>query len=122
VPQTKKAPKEDPEAQAAREAEEAAQAEWLALVDRACEGDSPGARQVKRAIELEQEISVLRQRVADNRTYLRLMDRNGELTDDQGEFTDVFYAEKERGRERTEEESAATTRARKLAREANGNS
>jgi hypothetical protein len=121
MPQAKTVEKESAEAKAAREAEEAAEQEWLALVERSTEGDNAGARQVKRAIELEQTIADLRQKVNDNRTYLRLMDRNGELTDDQGTFTDVFYAEKERGERRTEKEAAATTRARKLAR-ANGKS
>lgn len=117
MPQAKQATQENPE----QAAERAAEQEWLELVRRATEGDTPGARQVLRAIELERQISELRQKVNDNRTYLRLMDRNGELTDDQGTFTDVFYAEKERGERRTEEEAAATTRARKLARQ-NGNS
>lgn len=117
MPQAKTVEKESAEAKAAREAEEAAEAEWLALVDRATEGDSAGARQVRRAIELERQIADLRQRVADNRTYLRLMDRNDELTNDQGTFVDVFYAEKEKGERRTDAEAAATNRARKLARQ-----
>lgn len=123
MPQTKQAPKPEDEAkrQAEAAAEQAADRDWLELVVRATEGDTPGARQVLRAIELERQISDLRQKVNDNRTYLRLMDRNGELTDEQGTFTDVFYAEKERGERRTEEEAAATTRARKLAR-SNGKS
>lgn len=117
MPAVKQAPKQDSaEEQAKRQAEAAADAQWLELVAAATQGDSPGARQVKRAIELERQINDLRTKVNDNRTYLRLMDRNDELTDEQGTFVDVFYAEKERGERRTEEEAAATNRARRLAR------
>lgn len=111
MPQAKTKPPESVEA------ERAADHEWLELVERATEGDNAGARQIARAIELEREITRLRARVNSNRTYLRLMNDNNELTDDQSEFVDVFYAEKERGERRTDEEAEATQRARRLARQ-----
>jgi hypothetical protein len=125
VPQAKATQKtESAEDKAKREAEEQAQERWLALVERATAGDSPAARQIARAIKLEQQMNGdegLRSKINDNRTYLRLMDRNEELDEDQAEFVDVFYAEKEKGERRTEEEAEATVRARKLAR-SNGQS
>lgn len=113
-PQPASAPKveESAEAKAKREADEA----WTALVARATEGDTPGARQVARAIRLEQQISKLREQVNDNRDYLRLMDRNEELSEAQAEFADTFYPEKEKGQVRPPEEVEATRRARAAAR------
>lgn len=122
MPQAAAAPK--PEAAKQESAEERAQREfdehWADVVAEATEGDSPGARQVRRAIDLEAQISKLREKVNDNRTYLRLMDRNDELSEAQAEFTDVFYAEKERGERKTKEEALATRRARESARKGNG--
>lgn len=102
-------------------AEDQAVQGWAELVKRATEGESSGAKQVRRAIVLEQQISTLREKVNDNRTYLRLMDRNDELTEDQSEFTEVFYPEKEKGERRDADEVTATRRAREFARK-NGSS
>lgn len=114
MPQAKTA--ESAEDKAKREAAEKAAKEWAELVERATKGDTPGARQILRALRLEREISELRQSVNDNRDYLRLMDRNDELSDDQAEFLDVFYPEKEKGQQRPQEEIEATRRARAFAR------
>jgi hypothetical protein len=113
VPAAAKAPVEKtPEEIAAEKAEQ----EWADLVERATEGDSPASRQIKRALRLEREISTLRKNVNDNRDYLRLMDRNEELTEDQAEFLDTFYPEKEKGSTRDAAEIEATRRAREFAR------
>lgn len=119
VPQ-QDAKKETAEEKAAREAEEAFKVHWAEVVKEATEGDSAGARQVRRAIQLEREISSTREKVNDNRTYLRLMDRNEELTEAQAEFVDVFYPEKEKGERRPKDETVATRRAREAARSSNG--
>lgn len=110
------APKEADPAQAEREAQEAA---WQALVERATSGDTAPARQVKRALALEAERAALMKRIADNREYMRLMDRNEELDDDQAEFLDTFYPEKERGQLRSKEDIEATRKAREAARKTN---
>lgn len=113
MPQAAAAPKQETaEEKAEREFAE----HWAEVVKDATAGDSPGARQVQRAIDLERQISALREKVNDNRTYLRLMDRNEELNEAQAEFTDVFYPEKERGERRPTEETQATRRAREAAR------
>lgn len=111
-PQATAAPQETAEDRAKREAEEA----WKTLVREATKGDTPGSRQVKRAIRLEAQISKLREQVNDNRDYLRLMDRNEELSEAQAEFVDTFYPEKEKGERRPPEEVEATRRARAFAR------
>lgn len=107
---------------AEKAAEEAADQAWNELVERASTtgGESPQT-QVQRAIKLEAERVRLQERIAKNRTYLRLMDENEELNDDQQEFVDVFYAEKAKGEPRNSDELAATKRARRLAA-ANGKS
>lgn len=99
-------------------AEKAAEKAWAELVKRATAEDSPASRQIKRAMKLEKEISALRKSVNDNRDYLRLMDRNEELTEDQSEFLDTFYPEKEKGERRSAEEVEATRKAREAARKA----
>jgi hypothetical protein len=106
--------------EAEKAAREQAEQEWAELVASASEGDTPAARQIKRALKLEKEISALRKRVNDNRDYLRLMHRNDELTDDQVEFVEVFYPEKEKGERRSAEEVEATRRAREAARKNGG--
>jgi hypothetical protein len=91
-------------------------AAWAEIVDSATEGDSSGARQVKRAIELEADRAKLMKQISDNREYLRLMDRNDELSEDQTEFLEVFYPEKERGSRREKADIEATRKAREAAR------
>lgn len=123
MPQATSAPKqenakqgESAEDRAKREAAERAKQEWLQLVEDATKGDTPASRQIRRALRLEQELSKLRQSVNDNRDYLRLMDRNEELDEDQSEFLEVWYPEKEKGERRPPEEVEATRRAKSLAR------
>lgn len=111
---------ESAEDRAKREAAEKAEREWLELVERATDGDNTGSRQIKRALRLEREISALRQSVNDNRDYLRMMDRNEELNDDQSEFLDTWYPEKEKGERRPQDEVEATRRAKALARKNGG--
>ena len=106
----------DAEAKAAKAAQEKAEKDWAELVTRATTGDTTGARQVQRAIELEAQISTLREKVNDNRVYLRMMDKNDELNEDQSEFVDTFYPEKEKGERRPAEEVEATRIARAAAR------
>ena len=108
--------KETAEDKAKREAAEQAERDWAALVARATDEDSSAARQIRRAIELERESASIRKRVNDNRDYLRLMDRNDELNDDQAEFLETFYPEKEKGSVRPADEVEATRRAREAAR------
>lgn len=97
-------------------AEQRAREEWAALVKRATEGDTSGARQVARAVALEAERAKNMKAVDSNRKYLRLMDDNGELSDDQAAFIDTFYPEKEMGEQRSQDEIDATRRAREAAR------
>jgi len=120
VPQAAKAPKTDAEAEAAAAAAAEQEAAWTALVDRATSGGSSAAKQITRAISLEQERADVMKRIADNRDYLRLMDRNEELDEDQAEFLDTFYPEKERGERRSKEDIEATRKARESARKTSG--
>lgn len=122
MPQATPAPK-----QSEKDAEKAAQAEaakqWAELVARATgSSETPAERQVVRAVKLEVQRAELMKKIADNRDYLRLMDRNEELSEDQAEFLDTFYPEKERGERRSKEDIEATRRAREAARKDNGNS
>jgi hypothetical protein len=113
VPQATQPPKQET---AEEKADREFAAHWAEVVAAATEGDSPGARQVRRAITLEKQVAELREKVNDNRTYLRLMDRNEELSEAQAEFTDVFYPEKEKGERKPKEETQATRRAKLAAR------
>lgn len=117
MPQAAQAPKQDTKPETAEQKAEREFAEhWAEVVAAATEGDSPGARQVRRAVELERQISSVREKVNDNRTYLRLMDRNEELNEAQAEFVDVFYPDKEKGERKPKEETQATRRAKLAAR------
>lgn len=117
MPQAAQQPKQETaEEKAEREFAE----HWAEVVKDATAGDSSGAKQVRRAIELERQISSLREKVNSNRTYLRLMDQNEELSESQAEFCDVFYPEKEKGERRPPSETMATRRAREAARASNG--
>lgn len=93
-----------------------AMAEWVELVKDATEGDSSGAKQVQRAINLEAQIEKLRKQIDSNRKYLRLMSDNDELNEAQAEFTEVFYADRAKGERKDEADVAATRRAREHAR------
>lgn len=73
-------------------------------------------RQIARAKSLERERGELMDRITANRDYLRLMDKNEELTSEQGDWLDVFYPIKERGEQRSKEEVEATRKAKEEAR------
>ena len=98
------------------EAEATASKAWADLVAKATAGDSSGAKQVARAIDLERQRANVLEKIAANRTYLRLMDQNEELNEAQAEFLDTFYPEKERGERRSDDELTATRRAHEHAR------
>lgn len=72
-------------------------------------------RQVQRAKELEFQKQELLEKIGKNRDYLRLMDANDELTDEQGAWLDAFYPVKEKGEQRTKEEIEATRKAKEAA-------
>ena len=109
------APPKQPSAEAQAKAQ--AESDMKELFASATEGDSAGARQVQRAIDLERQLGELREKIDSNRTYLRLMKQNEELSEDQVEFVEVFYPEKEKGERRTDAEVEATRRARDVARQ-----
>lgn len=73
-------------------------------------------RQIERAKALEKERSELQERITKNRDYLRLMDANEELTEEQGAWLDAFYPVKEKGERRTKEEIERTRKAKEDAR------
>ena len=73
-------------------------------------------RQIERAKALEKERSELQERITKNRDYLRLMDANEELTEEQGAWLDAFYPVKEKGERRTKEEIERTRKAKEEAR------
>lgn len=77
---------------------------------------SAAERQIARAKSLEKERAELMERIAANRDYLRLMDKNDELTDSQGEWLDTFYPQKEKGEQRSKEDIEATRKVREEAR------
>lgn len=77
---------------------------------------SAAERQIARAKSLEKERAELMERIAANRDYLRLMDKNDELTDAQGEWLDTFYPQKEKGEQRSKEDIEATRKVREEAR------
>jgi hypothetical protein len=116
VPQAAAAPKTAPE----QTEQDAADRAWTELVDRTTAGDSPAARQIQRAIDLEGDRAKLMKKISDNREYLRLMDRNDELNEDEADFLDTFYPEKERGSRREKSDIEATRKAREAARKGNG--
>lgn len=71
---------------------------------------------IARAIQLEQERAQIQSRVAANRRSLRDLDSQDALTDEQAEFLDIWYPEKERGQRRDKEDIEATRKAREQAR------
>jgi hypothetical protein len=80
---------------------------------------SSAARQVERAKQLERDRDKLMKQIAANRTYLRLMAQNDELTNDQEDWLEDFYPTKEKGEQRSAEEIEATRRAKAAARDGN---
>lgn len=85
------------------------------------EGTDPDERdtaekQVMRALSLEQERGAIMKKIAANRTYLRLMEENEELTDEQADWLDDFYPQKEKGQTRSEDDIERTRKAKAAAR------
>lgn len=79
-------------------------------------GDDMPSRQITRALDLERQRAELGEKITANRDMLRLLDKAGELSDDQGNWLDVFYPEKEKGTNRSKDEIEATRKAKEAAR------
>ena len=73
-------------------------------------------KQIARAIRLERERSETMKKIAANREYLRLMEENEELADDEADWLDDFYPQKEKGQQRSEDEIERTRKAKAAAR------
>lgn len=73
-------------------------------------------RQIARANELERQRGDLMDLITANRDYLRLMDKNEELSTEQGDWLDVFYPQKEKGEQRSKQEVEATRKVKEAAR------
>lgn len=73
-------------------------------------------KQVARAVRLERERSVTMKKIAANREYLRLMEENEELNDDEADWLDDFYPQKEKGQQRSDDEIERTRKAKAAAR------
>jgi hypothetical protein len=74
------------------------------------------ARQIARAEELETDRGDLMEEIAANRDFLRLMDKNKELSDAQGRWLDTFYPLKEKGEKRSEDDIEATRKLKESTR------
>lgn len=79
-------------------------------------GDDMPSRQIARALDLERQRAELGDKITANRDMLRLLDKADELSDEQGEWLDVFYPEKEKGNTRDKDAIDATRRAKDQAR------
>lgn len=73
-------------------------------------------KQIGRAMDLEYDRAVLGEKITANRTYLRLMAENDELTEAQEDWLDDFYPQKEKGESRSDDEIDATRKAKEIAR------
>jgi len=94
-----------------------AHAALMARIDEKDPGDlSSAEKQISRAVRLERERSEAMKKVAANREYLRLMEENEELGDEEADWLDDFYPQKERGRGRSEDEIERTRKAKAAAR------
>lgn len=71
---------------------------------------------IEQAQALEAERAEVMERVTANRTELRLIDKQGNLSEEQGKWLDTFYPEKEKGERRSKEDIEATRKAREAAR------
>lgn len=67
-----------------------------------------GEKQIARALRLERERAEGMKKIAANREYLRLMEENEELDDDEASFLDDWYPNKERGATRSDDEIETT--------------
>ena len=88
------------------------------VFDEALIDDTAAGRQIGRAMKLERERSELQARIASNRDYLRLMDKNEELSNDQGAWLDAFYPQKEKGTRRDKDDVERTRLIKAAARKA----
>lgn len=121
-PAATQAPDKEAQEKAAKKAEqEKALQEWTELVEAATEGDGSPQRQIKLALELERQRADLMEQISSNRQYLRFMQKGKELNEDQTEFLETFYPEKEKGNVRDKSDVEATRRARAAARRATSN-
>lgn len=75
-----------------------------------------GEKQIHRASVLEAERAEVMKRIAANREYLRLMEENEELEDDEADWLADFYPEKEKGQQRSEDEIERTRKVKAAAR------
>lgn len=73
-------------------------------------------RQIVRAHALEKQRGEHMEKIAANRTFLRMMGQTEELTDEQTDWLETFYPEKEKGERRSAEQIEATRKAREAAR------
>ena len=75
-------------------------------------------RQVARAMSLEGQRGTIMKQINANREYLRLMEENGELDDDDeaAAWLDDFYPLKEKGQTRSEDEIERTRKVKAAAR------
>jgi hypothetical protein len=84
--------------------------------------DAPPAlsadHQINRAKQLEKERANVMSKIGKNREFLRLMDDNGALTNDQSAWLKTFYPDKEKGSVRSAEEVELTRKLREAARKA----
>lgn len=78
---------------------------------------SSAQKQILRAQSLERDRSDVMKRIAANREYLRLMEENEELEDDEADWLDDFYPQKEKGAQRSEDEVERTRKAKAAARD-----
>lgn len=99
--------------------DDAAEQEWNELVDRATStGHELAQEYVKDAIRLEGERAAVMAEISVTRDMLRNLDKTNKLNDDQAEFIDVWFPEKERGQNRSRDDIEATRRAKLAARRA----
>lgn len=121
VPQATAPPQDDA---AKRKAEkEAQEQEWRELIQSATTADGVfalGSEAVRDAIKLEAEMSAKRAEVNENRTLLRVLAKRGKLNDDQKEFSDTWFPEKEKGQHRNKQSIEDTRVLRTVALKDNG--
>jgi hypothetical protein len=82
----------------------------------AAPAETSAQKQIRRAKELEGQRAKLSKSIAANREYLRLMDANDELDEEQADWLEDFYPQKEKGDRRSEEEIERTRKVKAEAR------
>ena len=75
-------------------------------------GDSMVQEEITAAIELLRQQRDLQAEISANRDTLRLLDKRGKLSDQQGDWLDAFYPLKAKGERRSAEDIARTRQAR----------